>query len=418
MRPALVFAALLFALPALADEAAPAADPAAAPPGDPSLQEELDRALATDLAARAAQKPADAAKEPAPAARSFQSLNPDLSLIGDFALAAFSEAAPRQLGGHDPTGNGFNLQAVELTLSAAVDPYLRMDANLAFNPRGEFELEEAYATSLALPFNLQLRAGQMLARFGRLNPTHPHAWDFSDQPLVLGKLLGGDGLRGRAGEVSVLLPLPWYVEAVVAAQNAQDARSFYDGVPRLTRTALDLVYLGALKQFFALGDDLSLAWGLSALAGPNAAATHGRTEIYGTDLYLKFRPLTEGSTTIVSLTMELLGRRRHGYDAAGNAAGATLVDGGGYAQLFWRFSGRWGAGLRGDYVTGATDDPLDPAWNKPRWRASAAMTFWPTEFSRLRLQVNEDRALFEDRAVQSVYLAFEFAAGAHGAHAF
>ena len=32
--------------------------------------------------------------------------------------------------------------------------------------------------------------------FGRINATHPHTWEFADSPVVNGRLLGPDGLRG------------------------------------------------------------------------------------------------------------------------------------------------------------------------------------------------------------------------------
>ena len=37
------------------------------------------------------------------------------------------------------------------------------------------ELEEAIMTTRSLPKGLQLKAGQFLTEFGRINPTHPHA---------------------------------------------------------------------------------------------------------------------------------------------------------------------------------------------------------------------------------------------------
>jgi hypothetical protein len=120
---------------------------------------------------------------PAPVvgARSGVSFNPDISFIADFALAAFNHDDNLQQGGHDPTENGFNLQALEMAVSADVDPYFKFNSNIVFGTDG-VELEEAYATTLSLPASLQVRAGQFLTRFGRINPTHPHAWDFWDQP--------------------------------------------------------------------------------------------------------------------------------------------------------------------------------------------------------------------------------------------
>src|SRR5690554_6060132 len=82
-----------------------------------------------------------------------QSMNPDISLIADFALAWFSDE-PALLGGHDATDMGFNLQGLELGLAAGIDPYWRFDSHILISLFG-LEVEEAYATTLALPFGLQ-----------------------------------------------------------------------------------------------------------------------------------------------------------------------------------------------------------------------------------------------------------------------
>jgi hypothetical protein len=397
------------------------------PPGEPptNLQQELEKALHSDQQTQSAQQPlATLPSLPVPTAvsRAFQSLNPDLSFIGDFALAAF-HGAPFQLGGHDPAHNGFNVQSGEIALGAAVDPYLRFDANLAFSPSG-FEFEEGYATTLGLPANLQLRAGKFLTRFGRQNQQHPHAWDFADQPLVMGKFFGPDNNRGPGLEVSDLLSfLPWYAEVVLSG-STPDVVNPNAAVPNLqlfrdpfgTRTPLDITYVAALKQFFPLSDDFSLAFGLSSLLAPSDATfgNHARTEIFGTDLYLKYRPIGAASFTIVSLTVEAMYRRRFNYEGPA----VDLHDAGGYAQLFWRFAQRWGAGLRYDMASGVEGDAASPDWTRPHHRGSVALTFWPTEFSRIRLQGNYFRSLDSPDATTSVFLAFEFAAGAHGAHAF
>jgi hypothetical protein len=51
-------------------------------------------------------------------------------------------------------------------------------------------------------------------------------------------------------------------------------------------------------------------------------------------------------------------------------------------------------------------------------RVSANLTFWPTEFSRIRLQGAATLPGGGLDTEWSVLTAFEFAVGAHGAHAF
>src|SRR6266700_394495 len=272
-----------------------------------------------------------------------QSLNPDLSFIADVAAGWFSKTPPLQTGEHDPHGNGFSLQQLELAASSAVDPYFRFDSFIVFKvPRagedGGVEIEEVYATTTSLPGNLQLRVGQFLTRFGRFNATHPHTWDFVDQPLEIGRLISADGNRGLGAELSYLTPLPWYVEALASVTHDSAMVVSHPGNFQLT---------GAVKQFFPLSDDWSLMWGLSAAGGsdPSVPADPvGRARIGGSDLYLKYRPLGEGRHTIVSLQAEWFYRRR-------DVGAATLHDTGGFAALFWRFAQRWATAARWEMTT-------------------------------------------------------------------
>ncbi len=371
---------------------------------------------------------------PTPAGSSgLQSLNPDLSFIADVALAWFSARPPLESGEHDPHNNGFTLQQLELAATSSVDPYFRFDAFIVFKvPRppaagggigsgeaGGVEIEEVYATTTSLPANLQLRVGQFLTRFGRFNPTHPHTWDFVDQPLEIGRLFSPDGNRGLGVELSYLTPLPWYVE--VLASVTHDSSLDVSELRNLQATV-------AIKQFFALSDDWSFLWGLSGAGGsdPSAPADpDGRAELVGTDVYLKYRPLSGGSHTIVSLQAEWFYRRRE-------IPGERLHDTGGFAWLFWRFAQRWAGAARWELGTPArtsagvvaphcgADDPMciDLAFTDDVQRLSANLTFWPTEFSRIRLQGSATLPGAGRDPEWGVLSAFEFAVGAHGAHAF
>ena len=108
----------------------------------------------------------------------------------------------------------------------------------------------------------------------------------------------------------------------------------------------------------------------------------------------------------------------------------TLTDYGIYSQVLYGFRPGWVAGLRGDYVWGERGDyerflksfnggspfVTDPARDR-RWRLSPNVTWFPTEFSKLRLQYNYDRRhnMGDDH---SIWLQLEFLLGAHAAHKF
>jgi hypothetical protein len=413
-----------------APEAAPADPPVAqntntpASPSDAKIPPSADRdpelaaALAKDAAASAPPPASPASADASAVAGRPSSMNPDLSLILDVAGAYFSKDR-FETGAHDPDQTGFNLQQLELHAGANVDPYFRLDGNVVFRTDG-IDLEEAYGTTLGLPLGLQARFGQFLHRFGRINPTHPHSWDFVDQPLAIGRVFGSEGGRGLGAELSWLTPLPWYVEVVgtaLHATGASTARSFYGSEDPGVSSLKDLLYVTALKQFFPLSDDWSLSWGLSGAFGPNSTGPGNRTNVFGTDVYVKYRPITHGSFTIVSLQSEWLYRLRDVPDM-------RLQDVSSYTQLFYRFAERWGVAARHDYGSAAFTsggspvvDPLDPEWDQARHRLGANVTFWPTEFSRLRLQASRDISGSPGDG-WAVFLAVELVAGAHGAHAF
>lgn len=410
--------------PAPVAPSAPAVDPA---PLSAAEQAEIERALAADTTAREAsgQVPDDNRLSlPQPTAGSTAAVFlPDIALILDVALAAFSdEDRGLQTGAHDPTQNGFNLQQLEMSLSKSVDPYFRFDANIVFAQFG-VEVEEAYATTMSMPWGLQARAGQMLTRFGRLNPTHPHAWAFVDQPFFLGEVFGGEGNRGLGAELSWLTPLPWYVEVVASATEAtgeSTARSFGGGGDVVVEGPQDFQNTLAVKQFFELSDDWSLAWGVSAANGPNLAGRDTRTDVWGSDVFLKWRPIATAAATPMELQVQAEGlvRRRQ-------VAADVLTDWGGYGYVFWRFFQRWGTAARFEHGSATYDgdlEPVDDPLGEPgvgsRQRWSANVTYWPTEFSRLRLQGSRATTYPADDPVWAAFLALEVVVGSHGAHTF
>jgi hypothetical protein len=376
-----------------------------------------------------------------------------------------------QGGEHDPRQRGFTLQQVELGFKGAVDPYMTGEAYLVFfiDPEGEsrFELEEAFLTTIALPFGLddlgfQLEAGLMFTEFGRLNPKHPHVWDWQDQAFVLTRFFGGDGIRSPGARLGWLLPLPWYSELHLGMQNSKGetmvsflandevfaerpigGRPFTD---RSVRSLADFTYLIRWANGFDVSDTASGQLGASLLLGPNATGSSGRTQLVGGDLVVKWSPLrAERGWPFVRFETEFLYRRYEAEDFLGcpeaevegcmpaPLPGETLEDWGLYTQLVWGFRRRWSTGLRYEYGDGkgpnvafdATSNrwtavPLaDDPFRGRRHRVSPLLMFQPSEFSRLRLQYNYDNGTFlEQDDAHTVWLGVEILFGAHPAHAY
>src|SRR5215468_2822183 len=148
----------------------------------------------------------------------------NISFDGLFALA-YSSARDLdhiEVGDHDPQQRGFNARNIELAFDGAVDPYFEGFANIVFkldnDNNTDVEVEEAFMQTTSLPFNLQVKGGQFFAAFGRINPQHPHVWDFVDYPIVAGKFLGPDGLRGVGAQISWIIPVRWYSQLLLGVQ--------------------------------------------------------------------------------------------------------------------------------------------------------------------------------------------------------
>ena len=420
----------------------------------------------------------------------------DLSLTGTFVVGSTTADDIEELngGGHDPAQRGFTAQAVEANFRGAVDPYFRGQANLAFflDQSGEtrFEMEEAWLETSSLPANLQVQAGQVWSIFGRHNYLHNHSWDFVDQPLMVTRYLGEDGLRNPGARLSWLAPLPFFTEFMVGVQNSagETAQPFrgeahahggeeeeeeelpmafrHQDNDRGVKNLGDMLYTPRLEMSFDLTDTQTLLVGGSGAFGPNNSGASGDTDtrLYGADVTWKWQPRDhQGGFPFVSMQSEFLVRNYQAgffdWDEDGNGGDGdadgfvdegiltdpltglpavltpeTLTDYGLYSQLLYGFKRGWVAGLRGDYLwarrgqyemrgLGLADGAggIDPVGidleRGSRWRISPNLTWYPTEFSKIRLQYNYDNR-DQIGVDHSLWLQFEMALGAHAAHKF
>ncbi len=368
-------------------------------------------------------------------------LNLSFDALMDFGWSTTPDVTAIERGDHDPLQRGFTLPNEEIFLDGAVDPYFKGVADIVFkldqDNATEVELEEVYLTTSSLPWNLQAKAGQFFSEFGRINQQHPHAWDFVDQPLVIGRMFGPEGLRNPGARLSWLVPTPFYSEVFLTAQNSHGGTAFSfrntedalfgrTPVDRPVRNPGDLLYVPRYVASYDLTDSQTIVAGVSGAFGPNASATDTRTQIYGADLYWKWKPPWQsGGFPFLSWQTEALGRRYEAgaglLERAGMATVAlpreTLFDWGVYSQLLYGFRPRWVAGLRGDWVSGDRGT-FSPDENRAdRFRISPDLTFYPTEFSKLRLQYNYDHGQLRGDD-SSVWMQVEFLLGSHAAHKF
>lgn len=390
----------------------------------------------------------------------------DIIVAGGSSTATDDEIEVLEGGAHDPKRRGFTLQQAELSLAGAVDPYFSAYAFILFGS-DVVELEEAYFLSSSLPYGLQLKGGYYLTEFGLINPTHPHAWEWVDQPIVNTRMFGGDGLRSPGFRLGWLTPLPWYSEIDLGAQAPNDGlvTSFISdpaiggrpALPREVSRLYELLYFARLYNAFNLTDEMTLMPGFSFLSGPNSTGTDGQTFIYGADLKLRWRPaqnfrgwpffiwqtevMNRAYTAdwfVAGSELASGGGSDHGHSHGGaeepadenafpnNLPGGILRDWGLYTQALYGFRHPWAAGIRFEYDAAAGDSVEDgvlvPSRATPfrglRYRVSPLLVWHPTEFSRFRLQYNWDYTpwLPDSGTANSVWLSAEVLIGAHPAH--
>ena len=346
-------------------------------------------------------------------------------------------------GAHDPKKRGFTVQNIELSLLGAVDPYLTGEAHLVYQltPEGEsiLEVEEVFLTTLALPAGLEVKAGHFFIEFGRLNSRHPHTWNFADQPVVNTRMFGGDGLRTPGFRLSWLPPLSWYADFKIGVHNAngETASSFlsasdgeeggtgFAGHPLIERevdSVGDLLYTFRWLNSVDVTGTTTANMGVSALFGPNATGSDTRTEILGGDLYLKWKALRNyRGWPFVALQSEIMFRRYEAdafMDTGGGFPAEVLHDWGFYTEAMWGLKPRWVAALRAEWVDGNGENRDDPLRDR-RLRLSPALSWYPSEFSKLRFQYNYDRAEhLDDEPEAAFWVQFEFMFGAHPGHKF
>jgi len=401
----------------------------------PTPKDTLKKAPADTVAADTV-APAPVAQTPA---RVGSYMNIGFDALLDVGTSTESDVRSLQRGDHDPATRGFTVPNAEISLDGSVDPYFKGFANIVWklNEEGEtdIELEEVYFITTSLPANLQIKAGQFNAEFGRHNTQHPHAWAFVDQPIVLNRLFGPEGLRSQGARVSWLAPTSFYTEFMVALMNSVGGTTWSFRSPESSEIhrglvadtdvtdAGDMLIVPRFSTSFDLTATQTVLAGVSAVFGPNNSADGARTSIYGADLYYKWKPeAARQGFPFVSLQAEVLFRH---YEADERTSidnplvelpAETLHDSGWYSQLLWGIRPRIVAGIRVENANG-DDAGFDSELRLQRTRVSPSLTMYPSEFSKLRLQYN-----YDDRenigTDHSFWIQFEFMIGAHAAHKF
>ena len=328
--------------------------------------------------------------------------NPDIGMIGNFVSATGKSRGGSQSIAPIPFAT---LQESEVSVQAVVDPYARADFFLAIGEEG-IEVEEGYVTFPTLPGGLLLKAGKMRANFGRLNAFHNHTLPWIDRPLAMYNLLGGSpldpdtGIKDAGVSVSRLIPAgKLFVEATGEVFRGDSGTVFK------SNRRSDFSTIEHLRAYGDFTDATNIEIGGSYARGHNELGSDFMTQLYGTDVTVRWRPLSRAIYRSLTGRTELFWSRREEHTVVQRAFG-------GYASVDYGFRRRWFAGGRYDWSERASDASIQDRGT------SAVLTFWPSEFSQVRSQYRRTRYGDDGRVANELLFQVLFTIGAHGAHPF
>jgi len=332
--------------------------------------EEAGDALADLRAAAAAAAAAGGGSEPVAQEsqafvgrqRSLQSLNPEISLNAD-VFAQVNEA--------DPNADNFFVRDFELSIQSALDPFSRAAVF-------EFGVEEGYVEWVSLPGGLGVKLGKFFQRLGTLNRWHLHALPFQGRSLPHIAFMGQEPLSQTGVSVTWLAPFGGgahgtYEATMEVTQGSNEA---------LFGASSQVTLLSHVNGFWSFGTATDLEVGLSWLSGDfeNPIESFSR-DVYNIEVAFNWIPPARSRQTGLTVRggyMVLDGLNQPGVAPVGGEPTNTAAGFWSMAEL--RVSPRMLVGARFDRV----ENPAQP--NVTQWLTSPTITWWQSEFVRLRAE--------------------------------
>lgn len=326
---------------------------------------------------------------------------PDIGVVTDFVASSTSSE-------EDEEGNDrLAVREIEFIFGHDIDPFARLDTVITFSDFEDPDIETAKVSYAGLPFDIAARIGRMRQRVGKATAVHRDSLETVDEPLVVQRYLGIEGLFRTGVELSGFTPLSgdtFTQELIVGVMEGgvgEDGELF--GETRRRPSG----YVRA-AHFFDLSEDTSFELGGTYLTGSQDDDGSLEVGAYGIDATLIHNVTPRNR---LKLQSELYLQSR---DETSLADGEpdTYADSplGLYALADYRLGERWGIGTRYDYVE---PTKLEDASAQSADRAySAMLTYYQSEFARWRLQY-QYADLADGTEENRFFLQGTFAIGVH-----
>ncbi len=329
-------------------------------------------------------------------AKGLAAFNPDIGVILD-VTGQLSQSD------EDAEGNDkISARELELVFGHDVDPYTRLDATVTLSDFEEVSLEEAYATYWGIP-NVNTRLGRFRPRVGKATALHRDQLKTVDEPLVVQKYLGVEGLSRSGVEFSGFIPAPWedvvtheWIAGVMEGGVGEDGALFGDVRRRPSLYA-------RLRHFIEFSDETQLDLGSTYLTGSSDDDQRFEVNALALDATLTHY-LTPNNP--LTLQAEAMLQDRDETD--------VLMEDkpwGFYALADYKLNDRFSIGGRYDWVEPIGLDVISsPRNEETAW--TGYFTFHQSEYARWRLQY-QHAELAEGTNDDRLFLQATFAIGVH-----
>ncbi len=334
---------------------------------------------------------------------SLSAFNPEIGMVADM-VGQLSESSA------DGDGNDkLSVREIELVVGHPIDPYSRFDATLTFSDIENPDIEEAYITHWGLPGEMKTKIGRMRPKIGKASAVHGDVLDTADEPLVVSKYFGKEGLFRTGVELTGFVPAPWTAVTHELTAGLMEGGVGEDGT-LFGATRRRPSFYTHLKNFWDISDASNVELGTTYLLGSKDADSDYEVNALGLDA-----TLVHYVTPSNKLKWQNEAYFQHRDESVlveeTTTTNLNNTPWGVYSLLDYRLSPRFGVGGRFDYVEPVDVIPTtlvrdaDTAW-------SSYLTFYQSEFARWRLQYRHtDFALGGDD--NTVFVQGTVAIGAH-----
>lgn len=328
---------------------------------------------------------------------------PDIGVVADIT-GALSESS------EDEDGNDrFSVREIELVLGHDIDPYSRLDATITFSDFEDADIEEAYVSYWDLPLDTKARIGRFRPKIGKASAAHRDSLDTVDEPFVVQRYFGAEGLFKTGLEFSGFTPLSTdtltqqLMGGVLEGGVGEGGEAFGESKRHPSIYA-------HLSNFYEISDLSNVEVGGTYLLGSNNVDSELKTNVFGVDATYTYyvTPINK----LKFLNEAYFQNRNDSFMDWADVINSEYSEHpwGFYSLIDYRLSERWGFGTRYDFVElveNSTDNQRDYEQGQTGY-----LTFFQSEFARWRAEY-QYVALADGNNDHRFFLQGTFAIGTH-----